>query len=47
MKIDCVWEHNGNDSIVYAQNLPGAFARGASKDEAMGKMYGEVLLSVL
>ncbi|MBE5773688.1 MAG: hypothetical protein E7337_07115 [Clostridiales bacterium] len=43
MKIGCVWEHNGQDTILYACELPGAYARGASRDEAMGKMHGEVL----
>lgn len=23
MKIQCVWEHNGNDSILYANNYVG------------------------
>ncbi len=42
MKIHCVWEHNGNDSILYADNFVGAFARGASKEEAMRKMPEEI-----
>ena len=42
MKIRCVWEHNGNDSILYAENFIGAFTRGASKDEAMQKMPSEI-----
>ena len=42
MKISCVWEHNGNDSILYADSFPGAFTRGASKEEAMLKMPEEV-----
>lgn len=25
MKIRCVWEHNGNDSILYADNFIGVF----------------------
>lgn len=43
MKINCIWEHNGQDTILYAGNLPGAFTRGASLDEAKGKMYREAL----
>ena len=35
MKIQCVWEHNGNDTLLYAVNLPGAYARGTSKEIAM------------
>jgi len=41
MKIQCVWEHNGNDTLLYAVNLPGAYARGASKEIAMEKMAAE------
>lgn len=41
MKIQCVWEHNGNDSIVYAANFVGAFARGRSLEEALQKMPAE------
>lgn len=42
MKIRCVWEHNGNDSILYADNFIGAFTRGASKEEVMLKMPEEI-----
>lgn len=42
MKIRCVWEHNGNDSILYADNFIGAFTRGTSKDAAVQKMPSEI-----
>lgn len=42
MKIDCVWEHNGGDSLLYAENVVGAFTRGASKEEALLKMPEEI-----
>ncbi len=42
MKINCVWEHNGADTILYADNFIGAFARGASRDEALLKIENEV-----
>ncbi len=42
MKIECVWEHNGNDSILYSCNLIGAFTRGTTKEEAIGKMPLEI-----
>lgn len=42
MKIKCVWEHNGNDSLLYAGNLAGAFARGETREVALGKMEDEV-----
>ena len=41
MLIRCVWEHNGDDSILYADNFPGAFTRGRSLAEAVGKMAAE------
>ena len=43
MRIDCVWEHNGNDSILYANSFVGAFTRGTSKEEAILKMPQEIL----
>lgn len=42
MKIQCVWEHNGNDTMLYAVNCPGAFTRGASKEESLLKMDKEI-----
>ena len=42
MRIDCVWEHNGNDTLLYVNNFPGAFSRGASMEEAMLKMPEEI-----
>lgn len=42
MKIRCVWEHNGDDSILYAADFIGAFTRGASKNTAMQKMLSEI-----
>lgn len=41
MKISCVWEHNGEDSLLYAVNLPGAYTRGESREIAMAKMEQE------
>lgn len=42
MKIRCVWEHNGNDSILFADNYVGAYTRGETKDIALQKMIKEV-----
>ena len=42
MNIACVWEHNGNDTLLYAVNFPGAYTRGASLQEAMEKMPAEI-----
>lgn len=42
MVINCVWEHNGNDTLLYCVDFPGAYARGESLEAAMAKMAGEV-----
>ncbi len=42
MSIHCIWEHNGSDTLLYAADYPGAFARGASVEEAMAKIPLEV-----
>lgn len=42
MKVNCVWEHNGNDSLVYVENYVGAFARGEKVHVALQKMEKEI-----
>ena len=42
MKIKCIWEHNGNDSLIYAENCVGAFARGESLEGALQKLPSEI-----
>lgn len=42
MKIRCVWEHNGSDSLLYAEDFIGAFTRGASAEAALRKMPAEI-----
>lgn len=42
MKINCVWEHNGSDSILYAERFVGAYTRGRTPEEAVRKMHDEV-----
>ena len=42
MLIHCVWEHNGDDSLIYSSNVIGAFTRGTSKEEALKKMPKEI-----
>ena len=42
MIIKCVWEHNGGDSLLFADNFVGAFTRGAFKDSALQKMPAEI-----
>ena len=42
MEIRCIWEHNGSDSLLYAENFTGAYTRGYSLDEAKHKMPAEI-----
>ena len=42
MKIHCIWEHNGNDSLIYSDDYIGAFTRGKSRDIALNKMADEI-----
>ena len=42
MNIRCIWEHNGEDTILYAEDFPGAFARGETLETAKRKMPGEI-----
>ena len=43
MTINCVWEHNGNDTLLYASDYIGAYTRGESLEIAKPKMPGEIL----
>jgi len=40
--IKCVWEHNGNDSLIFADHFIGAFTRGANQKEALSKFQQEI-----
>lgn len=42
MNIRCVWEHNGNDTLLYALDDPGAFARGETLEAAKRKLPREL-----
>lgn len=42
MKIKCIWEHNRDDTLLYADNMVGAFTRGETKEIALRKMPEEV-----
>ena len=42
MKIRCIWEHNGSDSLIYSDNYIGAFTRGKSREIALNKMANEI-----
>ena len=43
MTIKCVWEHNGNDTLLYAIDYIGAYTRGESLEIAKAKMPGEIV----
>ncbi len=42
MNISCIWEHNGSDTLLWCETLPGVCARGAGLEEAREKLPGEV-----
>lgn len=42
MTINCVWEHNGNDTLLYAVDFVGAYTRGETLEAAVGKMQAEI-----
>lgn len=42
MKIACIWEHNGDDTLLYARDFPGAYCRGKNLEEASSKLTGEI-----
>ena len=43
MKIKCVWEHNGDDTLLYAVDFVGAYTRGENLEAAVAKMPAEIL----
>ena len=43
MTINCIWEHNGNDTLLYAVDYVGAYTRGESLEIAMSKMPQEII----
>ena len=38
----CVWEHNGNDTLLYSVEYIGAYTRGSSLEAAATKMTAEI-----
>ena len=42
MVINCIWEHNGNDTLLYIENFVGAFTRGENLDIAISKVSDEI-----
>lgn len=42
MTINCVWEHSGDDTLLYAENFVGAYTRGETLEAAILKMKTEI-----
>ena len=42
MKVNCIWEHNGNDTLLYAVDYIGAYTRGENLEIAIAKMPHEI-----
>lgn len=42
MTINCIWEHNGNDTLLYAVDFVGAYTRGETLEAAIQKMQVEI-----
>ncbi len=42
MKIHCIWEHNGDSTLLYSAEYVGAFTRGCSLGVALSKMAREI-----
>ena len=40
--VNCVWEHNENDTLLYANDYVGAYARGENLEVAIAKMPQEI-----
>ena len=42
MAINCVWEHNGSDTLLYAVDFAGAYTRGETLEAALQKTPAEI-----
>ena len=42
VKVKCICEHNGDDTLLYAEEYVGAFTRGESLEIALHKMKSEI-----
>lgn len=42
MKVRFIWEHNGDDSILYCEDFPGAYTRGETLETAIRKIPREL-----
>ena len=42
MTINCAWQHNGRDTLLYAVDFVGAYTRGETLEAAVRKMQAEI-----
>ena len=42
MNVPYIWEHNHDDSLIYADPYIGAYVRGRNKEEALAKFDDEI-----
>lgn len=42
MTVNYTWEHNGNDTLIWLDDFPGASVRGDSREAALGKAAQEL-----
>ena len=42
MTFNCIWEHNGSDTLLYSADCIGAYTRGESLETALKKMPAEI-----
>ena len=42
MTINCVWEHNGRDTLLYAVDFVGAYTRGETVEADVRKVQAEI-----
>lgn len=42
MIVNCLWEHNGGDTLLHALDHPGAYTRGENLETAISKMPSEL-----
>lgn len=42
MTIKCLWEHNGDDTLLYSTDFLGAYTRGETLQAAIEKMPKEI-----
>ena len=47
MAINCIWEHNGSDTLLYAVDFVGAYTRGETLEALLGKWKVNYLLILI